>query len=472
MSYMKDKNGQRLDKIAVPDATVVAATYETLTASRAPVRKRTLPARGSVLGRQMPGVYAPPITMSAPGAASSIANPQEYPLQGGIFNLTGSVPTYTAIGDGSYATGTKNGTTGTDIQYNLLLLAFETDAPTVEITFWDDTQSFFYRVKVNGEWVTAVATSYFHTNTGTFRRMVIPLGSRKWREIVLETQNMAIKQVTVGKTDTIKAAQPKPFRLGYITDSYGIYSVGDGIFYTASQLLGVDTIVDSSGGTGYVATSGTRPAIGARLPSLLGAALDGIVYAVGINDYQTATATVVAAAQAAWQQALTAGIPAKYIWVLAPHYSPLRGALTSLRDALKTAAVGMGLNFIDNLAENWITGTGANSTRTVTDGVLNSTTTLTSATGAFTVNDVGDPVSGTGIPAGTTIQAYVSATQVTLSAAATATATGVTVTISTQHGDGNADIYIGSDWLHPVQPDGFTYLGVRLAESITASAGK
>jgi hypothetical protein len=70
-----------------------------------------------------------------------------------------------------------------------------------------------------------------------------------------------------------------------------------------------------------------------------------------------------------------------------------------------------------------------NGGRTVTDGVLASNSTLTSATAAFTANDVGSAVTGTGIPAGTRIATRTSATSVTLTAAATATASGVAVTI-------------------------------------------
>jgi len=69
-------------------------------------------------------------------------------------------------------------------------------------------------------------------------------------------------------------------------------------------------------------------------------------------------------------------------------------------------------------------------TRAVTDGVLNSTTALTSATAGFSPNDVGHGVAGVGIPAGTTVQTYNSPTSVTMSAPATATATGVSVTIT------------------------------------------
>jgi prepilin-type N-terminal cleavage/methylation domain-containing protein len=67
--------------------------------------------------------------------------------------------------------------------------------------------------------------------------------------------------------------------------------------------------------------------------------------------------------------------------------------------------------------------------RPVTDGVLNGTTTLTSATAAFTAADVGACVTGSGIPAGTTIAMFTNSTTAALSAAASATATGVTVQI-------------------------------------------
>jgi hypothetical protein len=59
----------------------------------------------------------------------------------------------------------------------------------------------------------------------------------------------------------------------------------------------------------------------------------------------------------------------------------------------------------------------------------NATPTLTSASAGFVPNDVGKNVSGTGIPAATTIIAWVSSTQVTMSANATATGSGVTVTV-------------------------------------------
>jgi len=58
--------------------------------------------------------------------------------------------------------------------------------------------------------------------------------------------------------------------------------------------------------------------------------------------------------------------------------------------------------------------------RGVGDAVFNNSTTLTSATAVFTPGDIGRVISGNvNIPAGTTVSAWVSATQVTLSAATT-----------------------------------------------------
>lgn len=68
--------------------------------------------------------------------------------------------------------------------------------------------------------------------------------------------------------------------------------------------------------------------------------------------------------------------------------------------------------------------------RSVTDGVTNSTTTVTSATAAFVAGDVGALITGAGIPAGATIVTINSVTSVIISAAATATATGVALVIN------------------------------------------
>jgi hypothetical protein len=68
--------------------------------------------------------------------------------------------------------------------------------------------------------------------------------------------------------------------------------------------------------------------------------------------------------------------------------------------------------------------------RTVSDGVTTSgSAAITSATAVWTQDDVGKPISGTGIPAAATILSVQSATNATLSANATATASSITFTI-------------------------------------------
>lgn len=72
-----------------------------------------------------------------------------------------------------------------------------------------------------------------------------------------------------------------------------------------------------------------------------------------------------------------------------------------------------------------------NAGRTFTDGsVVSGSAVLTSpADAAFTAADVGKTVTATGVPSGTTVQSYQSATSVTMSANATATGSGLTVTL-------------------------------------------
>jgi hypothetical protein len=72
--------------------------------------------------------------------------------------------------------------------------------------------------------------------------------------------------------------------------------------------------------------------------------------------------------------------------------------------------------------------------RSVADMVTNSTTTITSATAAFTENDIGKPVSGTNISAGAVIVSLNSATSAVISIAATGTGSSGTLAIGVAAG--------------------------------------
>jgi hypothetical protein len=75
---------------------------------------------------------------------------------------------------------------------------------------------------------------------------------------------------------------------------------------------------------------------------------------------------------------------------------------------------------------------GGQGPRQVVDGVLNSTTTVTSSTINAGTGDIGRPISATGIPVGTVIDAVAAlagATSITLSQPATASASSVALTL-------------------------------------------
>jgi prepilin-type N-terminal cleavage/methylation domain-containing protein len=107
---------------------------------------------------------------------------------------------------------------------------------------------------------------------------------------------------------------------------------------------------------------------------------------------------------------------------------------------------------------------GTRNTRTVVDAVTtNGSKTVTSASAAFTSTDVGNPVSCTTVPAGTTISAVTSATSITLSANATGTGSGKTFTV---YGDGDRTITDG------VTTSGSTTLTSATAYFTSVDVGK
>ncbi len=69
--------------------------------------------------------------------------------------------------------------------------------------------------------------------------------------------------------------------------------------------------------------------------------------------------------------------------------------------------------------------------RTLADGVTTSgSATVTSATGLFTSSDIGTPITGIGIPAGSLVASVNSATSIVITELATATGTGIVFTLA------------------------------------------
>lgn len=111
----------------------------------------------------------------------------------------------------------------------------------------------------------------------------------------------------------------------------------------------------------------------------------------------------------------------------------------------------------------------------VADGATTAASaTVTSATAAFTADDLGVAISGGSIPAGATIVKINSATSVVVSAAATATATGVSLTISRNgvgdHTEGTShvaegDLTIGDVTINPGAVSGAYRLSRELIDA-------
>ena len=103
-------------------------------------------------------------------------------------------------------------------------------------------------------------------------------------------------------------------------------------------------------------------------------------------------------------------------------------------------------------------------------------TALTAPAGTFSKNDVGRTITGTGIPAATTLSAVASATAATLSAAATASAT-ITAQILGESGG----TYGFNGWSPETEVESGAYTGVstagvnepsRMTDSVTGWGSK
>lgn len=107
---------------------------------------------------------------------------------------------------------------------------------------------------------------------------------------------------------------------------------------------------------------------------------------------------------------------------------------------------------------------GTRNTRTLSDGTTTSgSSTLTAASATFTAADIGNPITGTNIPAGTTVSAVNSSTSITMSRNATATGTNIWFTV---YGDGNRTV------MDAVTTNGSTTITSNTAYFTSADAGR
>jgi hypothetical protein len=160
---------------------------------------------------------------------------------------------------------------------------------------------------------------------------------------------------------------------------------------------------------------------------------------------------------------VTTSADLKTVTCIMPNYIVQAGDPEAVTDAT-TVGIRRAPTVVTSLNMNkTIVDYGTRMTRTVYDGVTNGSVTLTSATAAFTSADVGNPITGTNIPAATTISGYTSATSVTLSQNATASGSPVTFKI---YGDGNRTV------IDAVTTHGSTTLTSATAYFTAADVGK
>lgn len=259
--------------------------------------------------------------------------------------------------------------------------------------------------------------------------------------------------------------------------TYGL--AGYGLYQGMEDWLGVeDWWIDGIGSTGYIARTAFGPYTNTnyvdRLPVHIRINPDIlIVSGGGENDlYSGSTvAQVVAAVKDYFTQARAALPNAKLVFLqgfTAPklftgydvQYNQISSALLADPDV---QAIGLYVGSTTN--PTWLTGTGW-AARKIQVTTTNTSINLTGAAGTFNSSiDVGNKISGTGIPAGATIASVASDTSAQLSVNATASGT-ITATLDATKGDGNSDAYIGADAVHPTVA-GHLYLRRRMASLLT-----
>lgn len=93
---------------------------------------------------------------------------------------------------------------------------------------------------------------------GTYRLRIRPT-SRQFRHWRLETRFMFAGQLVVSRTDTVFAPSQHRPRVLFVGDSYFAQGNDSGIAWFVKQLLGAEMVLDAIGGSGYLNSGGVTP---------------------------------------------------------------------------------------------------------------------------------------------------------------------------------------------------------------------
>ena len=180
---------------------------------------------------------------------------------------------------------------------------------------------------------------------------------------LLTPGNWPLKAIGIDKASTMfPPPEGVPTRVGWLTDSFGQANSLDSIPQVTSRALGWEPVIDAEGGTGYVSVGPqnrpfTDPDRAARLAN--SPAVDKLIIWGSVND--NGQSGVQAAATAVLTTALASGrLTAKDIFVIGPP-TPNASSHTNLipvNTAVAAACAAMGVAYIDQLTNSWITGSG------------------------------------------------------------------------------------------------------------------
>ena len=294
---------------------------------------------------------------------------------------------------------------------------FGTDAQTFQLRFNYQTAG-MYRLSIDGRKVTDLMQAVGGTTPGSTHLMTIDLGSAAPRVIRLDFYTVPFGGVFLPPGATMWSTVPKSDRFMVFGDSLSDGSAvntggGGGTWaHRAARILGSnDYWNESRGGTGYI-TAGSFATLANRVAlDVIGWNPNRLVIWAGYNDNGGVQLDISTAA-ASLYATIRAGLPNTDVFIVgcwSPTGSPA-SSITNTDNTLKAAAAAAGYPFISP----------------VTGSIYNASGTLVATHGAW--------ITGTGHVGATT-------------------------------GTGNADIYVGSDAVHPTD-EGHVYLARRISAAI------
>lgn len=241
------------------------------------------------------------------------ANPELFRAIGGVPNYSsGRIPANTVISGGT--DGATKAPTSTAWEFMF-------DGQVFELYTFGSTIKF--RVLVNDQYISKAGHSFGTTSNTTACYAAFDLGSRAVRKITVESeQNWVFKGVNLPDftADVWAPTADDTIRAAVVGDSYTLGSQAtlrpDNWANRLGKLIGIDDIWNMGlSGTGYIAATASASKFLDRLPDLVACAPDVVIVHGGYND-ASQTPSAVQVAVTAYLQAVRAALPEALIFVL------------------------------------------------------------------------------------------------------------------------------------------------------------